>query len=62
MQQGLRESKAILNRDLIVATIENVLQTGGKRGRTPELWDGRAAERIVGVLAERVCGAAPASC
>ncbi len=26
---------------------ENTLRTGGKAGRTPELWDGRAAPRIV---------------
>ncbi len=25
----------------------NVLKTGGKRGRVPDLWDGRAAQRIV---------------
>ena len=37
--------------DLIVATVENILQTGGKRGRLPELWDGRAGERIADHLA-----------
>ena len=31
--------------------VEDILETGGKRGRTPELWDGRAAERIAGHLA-----------
>jgi UDP-N-acetylglucosamine 2-epimerase (non-hydrolysing) len=29
-----------------LACVEDVLATGGKRGRVPELWDGRAAERI----------------
>jgi len=29
---------------------EEVLATGGKRGRIPEFWDGRAAERIAGFL------------
>ncbi len=29
-----------------------ILAGRGKKGRVPELWDGRAAERIVGVLAE----------
>jgi len=28
------------------ATIEEILDTGGKAGRIPELWDGRAAQRI----------------
>jgi UDP-N-acetylglucosamine 2-epimerase (non-hydrolysing) len=37
--------------DLIVATVENILQTGGKQGRRPELWDGRAGERIAEHLA-----------
>ena len=35
----------------ILAEVRKVLDGGGKRGRVPELWDGRAAERIVGVLA-----------
>jgi len=31
----------------ILAQVEEILASGGKRGRAPELWDGRAAERIV---------------
>ena len=31
--------------------VDAILRTGGKRGRTPELWDGRAAERIADALA-----------
>lgn len=34
------------DREKILASIDEILTTGGKRGRTPELWDGRAAERI----------------
>ncbi len=34
----------------LIAAVDEVLATGSKRGRVPELWDGRAAERI----AERV--------
>jgi UDP-N-acetylglucosamine 2-epimerase (non-hydrolysing) len=29
-----------------------VLQNGGKQGRTPELWDGKAAIRIKSVLTD----------
>ncbi len=29
------------------AAVADVLRTGGKRGRIPKLWDGRAAERMV---------------
>jgi UDP-N-acetylglucosamine 2-epimerase (non-hydrolysing) len=32
--------------------VDEVLRTGGKAGRIPEYWDGRAAERIVRVLRE----------
>ena len=35
----------------IVADAFDVLDTGGKRGRAPELWDGHAAERIARHLA-----------
>ena len=30
----------------ILPIVEDILRTGGKRGRTPALWDGKAAERI----------------
>ena len=36
--------------ETIVREALNVLESGGKRGRTPALWDGRAAGRIVDVL------------
>ena len=39
------------DRALILRLVEEILATGGKRGRTPELWDGRAAERIAAHLA-----------
>jgi UDP-N-acetylglucosamine 2-epimerase (non-hydrolysing) len=31
----------------LVAAVKEILTTGGKRGRIPELWDGKAASRIV---------------
>jgi UDP-N-acetylglucosamine 2-epimerase (non-hydrolysing) len=34
----------------ILDCYEEVMSTGGKAGRVPELWDGRAAERIVAVI------------
>ncbi len=36
----------------IRACFDDVLATGGKAGRVPALWDGRAAERIAVVLSE----------
>jgi UDP-N-acetylglucosamine 2-epimerase (non-hydrolysing) len=39
------------NRARIVSLVDEILQTGGKRGRTPELWDGHAAQRIAAHLA-----------
>jgi len=38
----------------IVAEARRVLRGDGKRGRRPHLWDGRAAERIVDVLAKEL--------
>ncbi len=40
------------DRQQIMAIVSDVLGNGGKRGRTPELWDGKAAARIKSVLAE----------
>jgi UDP-N-acetylglucosamine 2-epimerase (non-hydrolysing) len=36
----------------ILAAVEEILATGGRRGRMPPLWDGRAAERIARHLAD----------
>jgi UDP-N-acetylglucosamine 2-epimerase (non-hydrolysing) len=44
-------------RGVILAAVEDILVTGGKRGRTPELWDGRAASRIAADLEARLFGA-----
>lgn len=34
----------------ILAAVEQIITTGGKQGRIPTYWDGRAAERIVQVI------------
>jgi UDP-N-acetylglucosamine 2-epimerase (non-hydrolysing) len=34
----------------IRATVDDILASGGKRGRVPELWDGHAAERIADLM------------
>jgi len=39
-----------MDRDLIRTTALDILQGGGKAGRIPELWDGKAAERITDIL------------
>ena len=38
----------------IMAAFADVLATGGKAGRIPELWDGKAGERIAAVLRDRL--------
>jgi UDP-N-acetylglucosamine 2-epimerase (non-hydrolysing) len=38
------------DRGQILAVVDDVLNNGGKCGRVPELWDGRAAERIKRIL------------
>ena len=39
------------NRARTLECVDDILKNGGKRGRTPELWDGHAAERIADDLA-----------
>jgi UDP-N-acetylglucosamine 2-epimerase (non-hydrolysing) len=39
------------DRTKILAAVDEILATGGKRGRRPELWDGHAARRIATHLA-----------
>ena len=40
------------DRAQILAVVNDVLDNGGKSGRVPELWDGKAAERIKQILNE----------
>ncbi len=46
-------TNTIVRRDraLALRLVDEILAGGGKRGRTPELWDGAAAQRIAGHLA-----------
>ena len=39
------------NRARTLECVDDILKNGGKRGKTPELWDGHAAERIADDLA-----------
>ena len=41
---------------IIVALALDILAKGGKPGRQPHLWDGKAAQRIVNVLVARLAG------
>lgn len=47
------------DRDAILATVQGILNHGGKQGRIPRFWDGKAAERIVAVLESQ--GSRPAT-
>lgn len=42
----------------IMAAYRDVIETGGKSGRTPELWDGQAAGRIVAIANRWAAGQA----
>jgi UDP-N-acetylglucosamine 2-epimerase (non-hydrolysing) len=46
-------SNAIAGRDpaVILALCRDILRYGGKAGRIPQYWDGRAAERIAAITA-----------
>ena len=36
--------------DLLYSTVSDILSTGGKHGRIPELWDGKSSARIANIL------------
>ncbi|MDE2366627.1 MAG: UDP-N-acetylglucosamine 2-epimerase (non-hydrolyzing), partial [Betaproteobacteria bacterium] len=38
----------------IIAEVRKILRGEGKQGCRPHLWDGRAAQRIVGILASEL--------
>jgi UDP-N-acetylglucosamine 2-epimerase (non-hydrolysing) len=42
--------------DKILASYEDIMATGGKVGRVPDLWDGKAALRIVDVINDWAAG------
>jgi len=57
VEQG---TNTVVGRDRarILACLDDIQRTGGKRGRVPELWDGHAAERIAADLSGWLeCGA-----
>lgn len=47
-----------LDRARILSVVDDTLRTGGKVGRIPELWDGKAAQRICGILQDWLTGVA----
>jgi UDP-N-acetylglucosamine 2-epimerase (non-hydrolysing) len=47
-----------LDPDRLAVVLDDLLAGRGPAGRMPELWDGRAAERILTVLQEQVAGVA----
>ena len=58
VEQG---TNTLVGRDgrLVLRLVGEILATGGKRGRMPELWDGRAAERIATHLSGAICLKSP---
>ena len=40
--------------DDITYEISEILKGNGKRGKMPDLWDGKAAERIVSIVADKL--------
>jgi UDP-N-acetylglucosamine 2-epimerase (non-hydrolysing) len=47
------------DRSTILSCVDTILAGGGKRGRLPELWDGRASERIAADVAQWLATHAP---
>ena len=47
------------DRERTLQAVDEILATGGKRGRMPELWDGRAAERIARHMAGWLTASSP---
>ncbi len=43
--------------DLIKSVAREVMENGGKRGRVPEFWDGKAAQRIADIIVNQYRGA-----
>ncbi len=41
-----------IDRDRLLAAVDDVIRTGGKRGRVPEYWDGKSAPRIAEHMAQ----------
>ncbi len=50
-----------IDRGLILAAVDDVLRSGGKRGRIPEYWDGGAAPRIASHMAQWLAASPEAS-
>jgi UDP-N-acetylglucosamine 2-epimerase (non-hydrolysing) len=40
----------------ILAVVDDILRNSGKAGRIPELWDGRASQRIAAVMRDWLDG------
>ena len=40
--------------ELIIKEMKKILDGEGKKGKIPELWDGKAAQRIVSILYENI--------
>jgi UDP-N-acetylglucosamine 2-epimerase (non-hydrolysing) len=46
---------------LVLQLVDDIIATGGKRGRTPEFWDGHAAARIASHLVDWLGTTSPAA-
>ena len=51
VEQGTNTVVGSIPAQILVA-VDDILRSGGKSGRIPELWDGRASQRIAAVLRE----------